>query len=149
MEFSSVRLGARIEFYEDLEGPDRRPRNYVGAAFKDDAFAGAGVPSAGDRVSVVSLVGGMPGGPPAAVIAGGSPFLPVAYVEHYLIPVDEDGEVPTWWKPGFTTPSANPVFHVRARRDGGYGEKMTLTQSLAAQGWQVDRAVVEFEEGSD
>lgn len=59
MDFSQVRLGVRIEFYEQLNGPEGGPNNYLGAAFKEDAFVGVGVPQQGDLVSIVSLAGGI------------------------------------------------------------------------------------------
>lgn len=143
MEFNNVWLGARIEFYEQLDGPDRKPTNYVGAAVKDDAFAGAALPRPGDRVSVVSLAGGIQSARAYLLNDGGLPFLPVAYIEHYLVPVNQNGEIPSWWWPGFRTPRSHLVFHARVTHEGNL-DGMNLAQTLKEQGWTVDDKVSEF-----
>jgi len=142
MDMSQVRLGARIEFYEQLGGPDGRPSDYVGAAIKDDAFAGAGVPRPGELVSVASLVGGMPA-PAYRLMTGSLPFLPVVHVEHYLVPIGPDGEIPEWWAGGYLVPAAILVFRARAVQDETHGP-MSLSRALEAQGWAVDPRVHDF-----
>lgn len=139
MDPRSVRVGARIEFWEVPDGPDG-PRNCIGWAIKDDGFAAVGVPRAGDLVSVASLAGATATSPVELLTRGNGPFLPVAHLEHYPVPVNEGGEVPEWWQNGFTTPGVHLVFRVQAVQHGG----TALIVSLAGQGWDVDRALFEY-----
>lgn len=139
MNPNTVRVGARIEFWEVLDGPDG-PKNLIGAATKDAAFAAVDVPRVGDRVSVVSLAGATAASPVNLLMRAPDPFLRVEGVEHYLMPVGENGEVPEWWEREFTTPSADLVFRAQAVRHGG----TSLVVALAGQGWNVDHALFEY-----
>jgi hypothetical protein len=135
MDFSQVRLGARIEFYEELGRPDSRPLNYLAAATKNPAFVGAACPQAGDHVSAESLAGGE-----AAIysmfITERSPDLPVVRVEHDLVPLDGNDEIPSWWDPKWSSPSVTLVFHVEARRDEDFRQG-AFAEALRRQGWGV------------
>jgi hypothetical protein len=145
MDFSQVRLGARIEFFEQLSGPDGGPSGYVGAAAKDEAFVGAGVPRQGDYVSVASLVGGRPD-PAYRLMTGSVPFLPVAHVEHYLVAIGPDDEIPEWWGAGYRAPSSILVFRAQAIQDEAHGPT-SLVRALEAQGWAVDPRLRDFSVG--
>lgn len=145
MNMSQVRLGARIQFYEQLSRGEDGPRGYVGAAIKDEAFAGSCVPRKGELVSVASLLGGATLLAPR-LMPDSLPFLPVANVEHYLVPIGPDDEIPEWWGAGYRTPSSVLVFHARAVRDEAQGPT-SLARALEAQGWAVDAQVHDFSVG--
>lgn len=145
MDFSQVRLGARIQFYEQLGRGEDGPSGYIGAAIKDEAFVGSCVPRQGELVSVASLLGEVSLLSPR-LMRGSLPFLPVASVEHYPVAIGQNDEIPEWWGNGYRTPSSVLVFHARAVQDEGEGPT-SLAVALQDRGWAVDPKVHDFSMG--
>ena len=123
--------------FERLDGLQGRPSNYVGAVGKEDAFVAVEVPKQGEFVSIVSLAGGT-SGVVARRLGRIPPFLPVAFVEHYLVAIGSDGEIPDWWNAGFRTPGVTVVFQVAAV-DHGADETTETARAFESQGWTVYR----------
>ena len=65
-----------------------------------------------------------------------APFLPVAYVEHHLVPLTTDEEIPGWWELKWRSPSAALVFHTVADSDEDFREG-ARAQALTELGWSV------------
>ncbi|MGH3965299.1 MAG: hypothetical protein ACRDRY_18905 [Pseudonocardiaceae bacterium] len=141
MELSTLRIGARIAFYEVLNDTDG-PRDYVGAAGCEDAFAAVAVPRVGELVSVVSLTGDTHSGSLLHPWAAG-PFLKVVTVEHDPVAM-RGGERPAWWEPGWTDPGVRIVFHAHGPNDIEAGRR--LIHHFQERGWAVNAHSGVFEQ---
>lgn len=139
-------FGARIEFYESLDGNGTPVGELIGAALKADAFVDVTGIVAGTRISTRSLAGGTSQVQRLCDAGMDVPYTRVAQVEHHLVPLGADGGVAPWWE-GSPHPTTTLVFHAHAIAD--FDGSTQLVQFLTTHGWIVEPELVKFADRRD
>ncbi|MFB7031541.1 MULTISPECIES: hypothetical protein [unclassified Streptomyces] len=129
-----VIIGVRIEFYEKAGDVGEPSQNMLGALYCDRAFKAAAVPRAGELFPLSSLRAGSNELPVGFGSTVPGPFLPVREVEHYPVPIDDEGNTLPWWDRS-AEPSTNVVLH--ATRPADPVQFRTMLERFAApdSGW--------------